>query len=314
MQRLPRSRVVRICAFAVITAFSGLITAQQNPLVDSALNFSTNVIKAASFDYSNNTLIISINLLAGDRVTAVLLAGVSLAFTATSNSISASLPLGRFTPGSYLLEISTTKLNLPLLRPTFDVAYGAIGPQGLIGPQGRPGATGMTGPKGDSGSAGVQGPSGANGSLGQVGPQGPQGAQGPQGQMGAQGLTGLPGIASHAYSAICSSGCPTAPFSGSVTVLSVPVPAGAYILFAKTIISAPIGEGASCQLELQSSLTILDQSSVQLGYAARTAVLINTAATAIAYPDTVLLVCQGDQGYAGVSSGQLIAVQIGALN
>jgi hypothetical protein len=68
----------------------------------------------------------------------------------------------------------------------------------------------------------------------------------------------------------------------------------------------------SCQLELQSSSTILDQSVAQIGYDAQSAVLANASATALTSPDTVLLVCLGIFG--GASYGQLIAIQVAALN
>ena len=85
---------------------------------------------------------------------------------------------------------------------------GAIGPQGLTGPQGPAGSTGpqgpagSTGPQGPAGATGPQGPAGATGPAGSTGPQGPagaagangsQGPTGPQGAIGPQGPAGVPG-------------------------------------------------------------------------------------------------------------------------
>jgi hypothetical protein len=131
--------------------------------------------------------------------------------SAASNQIVASFPSGQppssFTPGSYFLVVSY-KNQLPSV---FEVAIGAIGPQGPVGPQGPPGAQGpqgvqgltgaqgltgvpglpgAQGPKGDPGPAG---PKGADGAVGPAGQDGAVGAQGPKGDTGPQGLQGPKG-------------------------------------------------------------------------------------------------------------------------
>ena len=75
---------------------------------------------------------------------------------------------------------------------TFEVAVGAIGPQGPAGAPGIQGQKGDIGPAGPQGKTGAAGPAGAQGPAVATGQQGPAGAQGLQ---GAQGLTGPQGPA-----------------------------------------------------------------------------------------------------------------------
>ena len=94
---------------------------------------------------------------------AVLFNNVSLAplVSSTDLSIVANLPTGTQS-ASYRLRITNSQGN----SYEFDVTYGAVGPQGPIGPQGSTGATGPTGPQGATGAtgpAGAQGPQGATG-------------------------------------------------------------------------------------------------------------------------------------------------------
>ena len=76
------------------------------------------------------------------------------------------------------------------------VCNGAVGAQGLAGPQGTIGATGAAGPQGPiglTGPTGAQGIQGLPGTNGTIGAQGPVGATGQAGAQGIQGLTGPAG-------------------------------------------------------------------------------------------------------------------------
>ncbi|HVW46168.1 MAG TPA: hypothetical protein VHA76_03880 [Solirubrobacterales bacterium] len=115
-------------------------------------------------------------------------------------------------------------------------AYAAKG--GLTGPQkkavekiakkdaGKPGAAGAQGPKGDPG---PQGPKGDRG------PQGPQGEPGPKGDPGTNGTDGTNGAVA-GYSAAKAA---VVEFTGtSQTVLTLSLPAGSFMVQAKTAPSA----------------------------------------------------------------------------
>jgi hypothetical protein len=124
---------------------------------------------------------------AGSKVT---LGGTQLqVLTQTDTHIVAMLPSGGVDAATYSLIVSVPVPGSPLTVPSlpFDVAIGAVGPQG---PKGDTGATGAQGPKGDPGAAGAQGPQGPVGVTGTTGPQGPQGAEGPAGPQGPKGDKG----------------------------------------------------------------------------------------------------------------------------
>ena len=99
----------------------------------------------------------------------------------------ASLPVQA--AGSYRLMIA----NSGGASATFDVTYGAVGPQGPQGLTGATGATGATGTQGATGAIGPQGPIGLTGATGATGAAGATGSQGPIGLTGAQGATGATG-------------------------------------------------------------------------------------------------------------------------
>ena len=192
----------------------------------------------------------------------------------SNQAITAMLPTG-FAPGSYNLAV----VNSNAQAVTFAVTLGAVGP---MGPQGPPG---------------VQGP------------PGPQGSQGPQGAPGAQGPQGPPGLSTHAYSATCSS-CPS-PYNVPPE-LSLSVPAGSYVISAKILLTSSPSDGVFCQLALQSSSAVLDQTLAQIE--SNYTLVVNAAAVTLAAADTILLQCHADGPNGGATNGQLIATQVGGIN
>ncbi|MBZ5615534.1 MAG: collagen-like protein [Acidobacteriia bacterium] len=152
-----------------------------------------------------------------------------------------------------------------------------IGPQGPAGPQGPTGATGATGPAGPTGATGPQGPAGANG----VG---------------------------HAYVDSNDSAVTLDP--SSPTVASVTVPAGNYLIFAKTNLfnNDGSGQGANCKLSTGDIVrTRLEaepdgQDSVSL------------QDTALNVPDgtTITMTCGTFNG--GAENIKLTAIAVNAVN
>ena len=108
----------------------------------------------------------------------------------------------------------------PCHRGDKGISWAKVGPQGPAGTPGPAGAAGSTGPPGSTGPAG---PRGATGPPGPAGPTGPVGGPGPTGP-------------SAGYSAFDSSGQPEAVNSAALTtVWSLIVPAGHYVVDAKTV-------------------------------------------------------------------------------
>ena len=217
--------------------------------------------------------------------------GLSL-LSFTNRSIVAKLPSG-LAPGSYSLTVTNSSSE----TATFSVTIGAVGP---------------TGPQGPPGPQGLQGSSGATGSNGSQGPPGAQGQTGPPGPPGGPG---------HAYSATCLQDCAPLLYGPMTTLLSLSVPAGSYVIGGKMVLGGEDGQGGSCQLALQSSSTVLDQTQAQVGYYASNVVLVNTAAATLTATDTILLQCQGSVGNCTpanpacvASDEQLIATQVALLN
>ena len=130
----------------------------------------------------------------------ILLNGAQLTVSSSSaTQVVAALPRS-IAPGTYLMSLIPRQKggndeNDNNNAVFFDVAIGAIGPQGPSGAQGPQGLNGPQGPQGPQGAAGPQGPAGANGAVGPIGPAGANGAVGPVGPAGANGAVGPVGSA-----------------------------------------------------------------------------------------------------------------------
>jgi hypothetical protein len=151
-------------------------------------------------------------------------------------------------------------------------AHGSGGPQGvtgLTGAAGTPGPQGGQGPQGPQGSTGLQGsggPQGATGSQGPAGPPGPEGPAGPEGQPGPPGPSG-----GSSAREVYRDGDQALPDNVEVTVATMSnVPAGAYVVFAKTtLVQTGVSGGAAvnaytrCTLDAGGPST--DYAETELG-------------------------------------------------
>jgi len=106
--------------------------------------------------------------------------------SSSATQIVADLPAG-LVAATYQLTVNN---GSGAAASSFDVTYGAAGPQGPAGPKG---ATGSTGPQGPSGPTGATGPQGAQGPTGPAGAKGATGNTGPAGPTGPAGSTGPAG-------------------------------------------------------------------------------------------------------------------------
>lgn len=186
----------------------------------------------------------------------------------------ATLPSG-LASGSYRLTVANSEKKVGSLTLTI----GTTGQQGVPGTQGPPGPARPTGP------------------------QGAQGLQGPTGPSGAQGPPGP----SHAYSASGQS-LPISPQS-TVTLLSVTLPMGSFVVNAKTVWMAGSGITLSCQLVLQSTSATLDTT---MGLFSP---LTNLATAQLNSPDKILPQCVDNAIFGTTATGfQLVATQVGGIN
>lgn len=115
-------------------------------------------ITNTTINYSTNQITITGILFTSGGTPTVTFNGVGLTLGSTTNTqIIASLPSG-LSPGTYLLKVINP--SIPNQPASFDVTFGAVGPQGPTGATGPTGAQGPTGPTGATGATGATGPAG----------------------------------------------------------------------------------------------------------------------------------------------------------
>jgi len=138
--------------------------------------------------------------------------------------------------------------------------------RGLIrrgGTAGAQGDTGLAGTNGVSGINGANGPNGANGANGANGPNGANGVDGTEGEDGTDGLNGTNGTNGTIEPLSATQGLTALPTASPPTsVVSLTVPAGNYVVLAKTQLSHT-GAGDTVMCELKSGATALDQISMK---------------------------------------------------
>jgi hypothetical protein len=133
-------------------------------------------------------------------------------------------------------------------------APGSAGTNGANGPNGANGANGAEGAKGTNGANGANGPNGANGTNGIDGTDGVDGNNGTNGTNGVNG-TIKPLSAKQGLTALPTGGPPT-------TVVELTVPAGNYVVLAKTQLSHT-GAGDSVECSLKAGTATLDQVAMK---------------------------------------------------
>ena len=138
-----------------------------------------------------------------------------------------------------------------------DGANGINGADGVRGSNGLAGTNGLAGSKGVDGTNGTPG---ATGTTGTTGPAGQQGTQGPKGDTGANGtVTPLWATAGFTpFPAVGTSSSPT-------TVISLVVPAGKYVILAKTqLTQSGAGDSIHCDLKANTVVLALDQIDMKI--------------------------------------------------
>lgn len=136
-------------------------------------------------------------------------------------------------------------------------ANGANGPNGANGANGVDGAKGSDGVNGANGANGANGPNGANGANGI---DGSDGADGTDGTNGVNGTNGINGTIAPLSAKQGATALPTGP--SATTVVELAVPAGSYVVLAKTQLSHT-GAGDSVECSLKAGATTLDQIAMK---------------------------------------------------
>jgi hypothetical protein len=136
-------------------------------------------------------------------------------------------------------------------------APGANGPSGANGAEGARGSNGANGANGPNGTNGVDGLKGANGTNGVDGLKGANGTNGVDGLKGANGTNGTvtPLSAKQGLTPLATGAPPT-------TAVELAVPAGNYVVLAKTQISQT-GAGDSVECTLRSGASAVDQVAMK---------------------------------------------------
>jgi hypothetical protein len=148
--------------------------------------------------------------------------------------------------------------------------------------------------------------SGLTGATGATGPQGPQGLQGAQGIQGIQGPIGP----SNAYS-VFNDGA-TAMTASFKTVLTLPLPAGSYVVNAKALVGRNTGtsQWAEC---LMTGLGASDYSVASVPSDGYDDMVVNQTVVSSSTGGNVIFECYGTSG-AVVSWKKMTAIKVGAVS
>jgi hypothetical protein len=190
---------------------------------------------------------------------------------------------------------------------------GEAGSRGEAGQKGDPGAKGDTGPQGDPGAKGEAGPRGDSGAKGETGAQGNSGAKGDQGDKGEKGDQGDVGPTgpSDVYSAheILKG---VSPVAGNVTVVSLSLPAGNYLVSATQTAES---EGGRSTIECNIVAGATSQANFYARIAGELAgTLAGQAPIALATTTTVSEVCKSEEKNMDLSGPTLTAIKVGTLH
>jgi Collagen triple helix repeat (20 copies) len=187
-------------------------------------------------------------------------------------------------------------------------AQGGTGATGSTGLSGAPGAGGTNGAAGAGGTNGAPGAAGSNGAPGAAGSNGAPGANGVDGEDGTNGTNGINGTIAPLWS---TNGLTPIPTSVSpTTVVDLTVPAGDYVVLAKSQLSHT-GAGDSINCSLKAGGATIDQVSMKTLPALAAIPMSLQAVTTLASPtllhlDCVVLVAGGSADFSS-----LIAIPTG---
>ena len=176
------------CAALVLLAplFASAATTPNTPVVNSVtVDYTSNVITVQGSGFLPATTAPTVSF---NTTKLMLVSG-------TNTKIVAYLP-GGIAAGTFNLTVTNSVNN----AFTFDVTYGAVGPQGPAGAEGVNGAPGPVGPAGPSGPAGPTGPKGPKGGVLSFAAAGIVGGTLPGGQRGIFSVITLKNVGTYILS------------------------------------------------------------------------------------------------------------------
>lgn len=166
-------------------------------------------------------------------------------------------------------------------------------------------AESVAGEKGDTGSTGAPGTSGTNGANG---PNGPNGANGIDGTDGTNGTDGIDGTIAPLSATAGLTALPTA--SPPTTVVALAVPAGNYVVLAKTQLSHT-GAGDTVDCVLKAGATSIDKVSMKTLPALAAIPVSLQAVTVTTSPSQLSVECDVLTANGSADFSSLIAIPTG---
>jgi hypothetical protein len=183
--------------------------------------------------------------------------------------------------------------------------------QGAEGLKGGKGDAGLTGTPGTSGANGAAGPNGANGANGPNGANGANGANGVDGTNGIDGTNGTDGIDGTISPLSTTAGFTALPTATPPTVVvSMTVPAGNYVVLAKTQLSHT-GAGDTIDCMLKAGGANIDQVSMKTLPAFAAIPVSLQAVTAAPSPSQLSVECDVLTANGTANFSSLIAIPTG---
>jgi hypothetical protein len=188
---------------------------------------------------------------------------------------------------------------------------GADGTNGADGINGANGANGANGPNGANGADGSDGVDGVNGANGANGPNGANGANGVDGTDGTDGTNGTDGIDGTIAPLSAKQGLTPLPTgSPPTTVVELAVPAGSYVVLAKTQLSQT-GAGDSIDCTLKAGGANIDQIAMKTLPALAAIPVSLQAVTTTASPSQLSVECKVQVANGTANFSSLIAIPTG---
>lgn len=185
---------------------------------------------------------------------------------------------------------------------------GTPGASGINGANGPNGANGAEGAKGSNGANGANGPNGANGTNGIDGTNGVNGAKGENGTNGTSGTNGTNGTNGTIAPLSATQSLTALPTGApSTTVVELAVPAGKYVVLAKTELSQT-GAGDSVECLLKSGATTVDQVAMKTLPALAAVPAALQAAITTATPTQLSVQCKVAVANGSADFNSLIAI------
>jgi hypothetical protein len=187
-------------------------------------------------------------------------------------------------------------------------ANGVNGIDGTNGADGTDGSAGINGTNGVAGANGTNGLNGTNGANGADGANGVDGADGANGVDGANGTNGIDGTITPLSAKQGLTALPTA--SPPTTVVELAVPAGSYVVLAKTQLSHT-GAGDSIDCTLKAGGATIDQIAMKTLPALAAIPVSMQAVTTIGSPSQLSVECKVQVASGTASFSSLIAIPTG---